>query len=198
MSVLISFEISDVEGGLDWGALENAIRQWILATGLVTTEKVILAGQDGPRPAVPFFEVRLGDMEAVGAADARSEDYDSGAPAGQEITETVRGMREFPVFIRCFTTSAVGSSSARALLSQVQTALGLPDVRDIIRAAGMTCWDTGRVQTLPAVLDTKWEGRATLTVRMYAEEHAIQKTGYIDTVEVTDEGPTPDDVFTIP
>lgn len=180
-----------------WEAFENALRQWVIAASGLTPEKVIRAEQDGPRPATVFAEVRIGDVRALGAADAVSTEYDAGGPAGSEVTQTVRGQREFAATVRMFTSSAVGAESARALLLQVQAGLRLPSVRDILHEAGLTCFDQGVVQSIPAILDTRYEGRATLTARFYCEVTISEATGIVGSVEVTDEGENPDDVFII-
>lgn len=180
--------------GGDFDAIENAIRAWVIAATGLATEKVIRGYQNGPRPSAPFAEVIVGDLIPVGAADAQDESYDPDAAAGAEITQTSRGVREMTATVRVFTVSAVGASSARALLGRLPTSLGLQAIRDILHVAGLTCFDPGTVTHVPAILDTKWEGRATLTARFYTELTASTTTGYISSVELTDTSTVPDSV----
>ena len=89
------------------------------------------------------------------------------------------------------------AAAARAILSAVQTSLGLPGTRELLHAAGVTCFDRGTIQVIPSVLDTKWEGRATLTVRFYTEETATSATGYIAGAELTDQSVDPPEAFIV-
>jgi hypothetical protein len=177
--------------------IAEALRQWVLGSTDLPDSAVIFAEQNGPRPVAPFAEVRVGDILPVGAVDAYEAVYDASADEGEEMVETSRGLREVPATVRVFTNSAIGASSAAAILSGVQTALGLPGTRDALHAAGVTCFDRGTIQRIPSVLDTKWEGRATLTVRFYAEETAVSSTGYIAGVELTDQSVTPPEQFVV-
>lgn len=184
-------------GASNWDDYEQAIRQWVIEASGLNTTKVIRAEQNGPRPATPFAEVRVGDAIAVGAADAVERYYDPFADPGEEVTLVVRGLRELEVTVRVFTDASVGAESARALLEKTRTALGLDTFRDILQDAGVTVFDRGVVQHLPGVLDTRWEGRATLTVRAYVEDTVSETTGYIDSVQVTDQSVDPDDTYTL-
>ncbi len=174
------------------------MRQWVITAIGFDSTKVIRAEQDGPRPTGIFAEVRVGDGAPVGAVDSHEHVYDSGAAAGEEMVETVRGVREVSATVRVFTPSAVGSESARALLSRAQTALGLEGVRQIFYDAGMTLFDRGGpIQSIPAILDTRWEGRAQLTIRLYVEETATATTGYIASTELTDQSVDPPETFIV-
>jgi len=180
-----------------WSDIETAIRAWVKSGSGLTDEQVIWADQNGGSPALPFIDIRLGELVPVGAADASDWEYDAGGPAGQEIVMSGHGVREFAVSVRAFSASPLGNSSARALLSKVQTALALESARSALHAAGVTPFDNGRVQVVPAILETSWEGRAVLQVRFYTEETVTERTTYIDTVEVTNEEPTPDQTFQV-
>jgi hypothetical protein len=180
-----------------WDALEDAVRALVVSATGIPSIRVIRGNQNGPRPRAEdgaFAEVIVGDAIPIGAADAQQEVYNSGGAAGAEIAETSRGVRELPVTIRVFTVSSVGSGSARALLAQVPTSLGLSSVRDALHTAGLTCFEPGTVGYVPAILDTKWEGRATLTMRFYTELTASTTTGYITAVELTNTSVVPNSV----
>ncbi len=170
----------------NWDSVEAAVWAWVVAGSGLSESTVIRADQDGPRPEPNFASIRLGrSMSPAGVVDQVSQEYDSGADPGEEITLTASGPREFEVEVEVFTASAVGSDSAFARASRVQTALGLPGVRDALHAAGLTPFDNGKVRVIPDVLDTKWEGRALLVARFYVEESASETTGYIDATEIT-------------
>lgn len=180
-----------------WEGYELAIRAWVQASGLFDDAKIIRAEQDGPRPTVPFAEVRVGDEVALGACDALETTFDDAAPAGEEVTLTARGQRDLTVTVRVFTNRATGADSARALASKLQVSLRLPSVKGILREGGLTCWDQGSVSQIPAILDTKWEGRASLSIRCYAEETASEKVGYVETVRLTNAIIVPESTFDV-
>lgn len=180
---------------VDWGAIEQAVRGWIKTATSLNDANVIRADQDGPKPSVPFVDIALGDLIALGACDPIETEYDEGADPGEEIIESVRGQREFVVVIRAFSAAAVGTSSAYALLSKAQTALGLSTVRDALHAAGITVFNAGRVASVPRVVATAWQGIAELRVGFYTCEDVSLATGYINKVELIDEMPDPDRII---
>lgn len=182
---------------MDWGAVEQTLRGWIKSATGLDDEHVLRYGQDMSGVTLPFCDVRITFIQPVGAADAVDHDYNSGAPAGEEITYTARGIREFGVRVRAFSTLAVGTNSAQALLSKVQTFMALPGGRAAFQAGGFTAFDQGRILSVPAILDANWEGQAFLETRFYAEETATEKTTYIQTAELTNQEPNPDHVFTV-
>ncbi len=182
---------------INWEDIEKALCAWVRTGSGLSTQKVIRADQTGNRPDRPFITVRVGDLLPVGAVDSADWEFDEDADPGAEIVESVRGQREFSVEIQAFSAAALGANQAREYLSKVQTALGLSSVRTALHAVGITPFDLGRITSVPAILDTTWEGRAILTVRFYAEEQVTATTTYIGTVEVTNEEPDPDQTFTV-
>lgn len=167
--------------------VRNAIVAWVrTATGLASG-KVILADQDGRRPDGTFIALRFGTVLTLGAVDANYAVYDAGGDPGEEIVETVRGEREFTVDLQAFAqVTPGGADDGRALLGACQTALGLPSVRSALAAAGVSIFDKGTVQTVPAVAGAEFEARSVLTVRGYGRVTASSTTGLIETVEVED------------
>jgi len=178
-----------------WNLIEDAIRKWVRDASRLADGQVIWSDQDGPRPLGVFITIRLGDLLPLGAVDETATDYDPTGGPGEEIVTTVRGVREFPVSIQCFGTDTVGRDTARALLSRVQTALGLPSVREALGTVGLSPFDAGQVRNLSVILDAQFEGRALLEVRFYVVEEMTERTTYISTVEVTDE--STDRTFTV-
>jgi hypothetical protein len=171
-----------------WGVVEDAIAGWVrLGCGLPTGQ-LAYAHQDGPKPPRPFVTIALGGITPVGLDDSEElvrPDTDS-PPPGQEIEIRAGGLREFLVTLTCSTAGVRGTSSARAILSQVQAALALPSVMNAFLDAGISCFDAGRVLDVSTVLDAAHEGRAVLECRFYTTESFSEYAGHITTVQLVD------------
>jgi hypothetical protein len=170
----------------DWSALENAIRTWVKTGSGLSDTLVIWANQDGPRPTSQHATILIGADTPVGAAPAVTHAYDEDADTGEEITITAREVSELAVTVQILGGAATTSSNARALAKKTQVALGLPTVRAALKAAGLSCFDRGKVESVPEVLDADYEARAVLDVRFYIADDASEVIGYIATVEIED------------
>lgn len=173
---------------LDRKAIENAIRQWVLTASGFPDQRVIWRNENGNALAENYIDIALGGELTLGV-DAETHDFDAMRPAGEEIEITIEGDREFSVSVECFTKAAteqLAEATARTVLSQVQTKLGLPSNRAALYAVGVACFDLGSVQWVPAVIETGFQGRAVIEPRFYARDDASERTGYIKRVEVLD------------
>lgn len=169
----------------DWAGVENVLRAWVLQGSGLAAGQVYFAHQNGKVPAGTCIAIALGDPRVVGQDSAISI-TDLSRTAGTEIEFRTAGVREFPVMLQAFTSETAGNSTARAVLSRVQAALALPTVRDALNAAGISVFDAGMVKVLNAVDTARFEGRAVLDVRCYANESVSEFTGYIASVEEQD------------
>jgi len=173
---------------MNFTAIENALRAWVLTASNLDEQHVIWSNQDGNRPSGDVITLKLGDGIPLGAFDAIEEKTDLARPAGQEVELQVQGPREMVLAIQCFTDSDSGDATARAVLSTVQTKARLPSIAAALEAAGVSIFDLGRVQYVPAINGTDFEGRAVLEVRLYVVDTASEFTSYVSTVEVHGEG----------
>lgn len=178
---------------------EGALVAWVVRSTGIPAGKVILARQDGPRPAPPFAEVGIVGLIPLGAVDAKEYEILPSEDALEDVRELVRSPREMPVLVRIFTSSAIGPNSALALALRAQSALGLTGTRDALGDAGVTVFDLGNITPIPAMFGTKWEGRAQLDPRFYVEltTAEVGAITYIKDVELTNEEPDPDHVVTV-
>lgn len=171
----------------NWTTVENALRAWVKAGSSLDDGHVYWDDQTGPRPSdsatAPFITLHLGDVLPVGGLDELADitDADLNQNPGAEIELRVVGTRQFHLTVQAFTPNIVNGSTARALLSKVQTALRLESVRDALATAGVTPFDVGQVLNITALVGTKFEGRAALTVGFYALETVSERTTYIET-----------------
>lgn len=162
-------------------AQEDAIRQWVLAGSGLAADHVIFHQQTGARPldANNFATIRIGDTNPVACVDEVQETYNGAQPAGQEIAQTVTGLRSVNVTVQFFGAPSTGDTKAQVQAQQTQVALALPSVRNALGAAGLTPYDTGRITNVTALIGTKFEGRAVLDMHFYVLEQITEQTGYI-------------------
>lgn len=170
---------------VSWTDIEDALRAWVLAASGYTDQLVLFGYQNDNAPNEDYATISLGGQTQIGH-DCLTSDYDAMRPAGQEIELKVAGEREFSVTVEFYTTAVTGQATGRALASKVQTALRLPSIRAALNDAGISPFDHGDIQWLPAVESTRFVGRAILTIRCYIRDDLAERTGYIDKVEVLD------------
>lgn len=166
-----------------WTRREDALWDWVKAGSGLPDAQVIWADQNAAQPPDPFITLRLsGPLTQLGAADAVVVEFDESAAQGQEMIHTVEGARELTVVVQAYSDATHGPRSGFALLASVQTAMALPSVRAGLHAGGLYPFDAGAIQNLSALEVTDFEGRASLAVRFYVTETAVERTGYIDAV----------------
>lgn len=173
--------------------IEDALRAWVkTATGLPDGQ-VYFANQNGPQPGasgqLPFVTILVaGDVLRMGALDEFSTSTNLAAPAGQEITQATQGPRDLAVSVQAFgegTITKTGVVTAPQLLAACQTALGLESVRYALNAAGLAPYDMGEIRRLDEVVETGFQGRATLDLRFYSGDYQSETNGYINEVSGT-------------
>jgi len=148
---------------------------------------VIWKDQNRNAPGVPYVTIRLGGPITLGI-DYLAQSQDLTRPVGTEIKLEVRGQREVPLEIECFTDASVSgrSDSALALCSTILASLLLPSVRAILTAQHVSPFDPGQPNWIPDVPSTNFRGRAVATVRCYMPPPtAAEYVGYIARVSGT-------------
>lgn len=163
--------------------VENALRAWVVSASGYTEDAVLWANENGVRPTGNVITLALSSTRSLGACDA-VEDLTNGVVEGEEIEHRVRGEREHVLRIQAYTPDAAnGAASARAVLLDVQTKVALPSIANALALAGISVFDTGAVQYVPAINNAAFEGRGVLEVRLYAVESASERGGYIAAVQ---------------
>lgn len=168
---------------MNFTAIEDAIRAWVLQASALPPASVIFAHQDGVTPLPgPAAVISLGDLLPVGI-DELSWTFESGAPAGQEIVFATNGQRVFTTEVTLYAPDATGDAGARALAAKCQAGLRLPSVRSALNAAGLGVLQEGPVRWAPRLDGTAWLGQAMLEVQFCARQTATERTGYISSYE---------------
>jgi hypothetical protein len=167
---------------MNWDDVGDAIQAAFARASGLSSEQVIWKDQNRTAPAPPYMTLRLGGPLTLGI-DYLSTTFDDSRPRGQEVELRVRGMREVPLEVECFTTESVSgrSNSALALCARTLTSLVLPSVRQLLAAQDVSPFDPGTPQWIPDVPSTHFRGRAVATVRCYMPPPtAVEYVGYIE------------------
>lgn len=170
---------------MSWSAVETALHAWVVAASGITGSLVRFAHHNEDRPAPPnhWVELTLGNLGAVGIADAIVISEVDDPDPGEEIEIRAVGHRESALAIQVH-ADADGDSGARAIAETIQTALQLPAIHRALDAAGVSVFDRGSITSVPRVVETDWEGRAVLSCRLYTIAQAAERTTYIETAHV--------------
>lgn len=165
-----------------WEDIENYIHAAIvLATGY-DSDQVIWKHQNYNAPEVDYATIALGDVIPI-AQDFTTYETNLSRPAGQEIKQSVVGVREVPLELEAFSSSTLGNASARAVLEKARTGLRLPSVKYSLRKGGIAPFDLGSVAFIPEIRNTGFRGRAICTIRCYVVmPEVVEYCGYINRV----------------
>lgn len=166
----------------NYTAIENALHEWATRSTGLAPARVVWEAQGGPRPAHPFASLRLDTASSPGS-EQRTRDADAPVPGAEIVLEAIE-QAEATVTLQVFTeTTTAGGGSAFALATRARNALGLDSYVENLDAAGVAVISRGSVQNLTGVLETKFEGRASLDVRVRFVDGAEDLTTWIETVE---------------
>lgn len=153
------------------------------ATGLAAG-KVVWANQTRDRPIRPFVELAVLNSAAASSHAESGISNTSGAPAGEEITLTTTDHVDLTVQLRAFSSEVTGSDKAFNLLDKVRQHFGKESCIAVLegQAEAIAVVDRGTVNDATTVLETEYEGRAVLTLRLRVADVATEKSTYIDEV----------------
>ena len=113
---------------MSWEAVENAMQTAVsLASGLPTT-RIYWGYQKINEALSDHVVIHFGGEIALGI-DRVKTTYDSFKPNGQEIKTEIKGVREVPFDINCFTSAVIGSAAARRIAELIRTRIRLPSIR---------------------------------------------------------------------
>lgn len=166
---------------LNWEALEDALYAFVSAKLGIKTH---WQHQRIPRPARPYATLRLGSVVALGH-DETSRAFDPDAKPGEELVLTTTGNRELTLTVNVYSDVVTGSGTARERLSRLQTAIEAPLAIEALWASGISVVDRGAVLDLTELLETGFESRAALDVRLLVRDLVTESTTFIEHVGLT-------------
>ncbi len=185
---------------MQFAPIENAIRAWVkTATGFADA-LIYFADQSGPQPVTnPFITIKIGGgIRSLGAYDEFTTSTNLANPPGTEITQLISGQRDLLVTVTIWGENTVtyapsapgslpgtGGLTAVEVATKIQTALGLESVRAALNAANLSPYDIGEVRRIDGIIETYFEGRAILEVRMYSVDQQSEANAYFKEVQGT-------------
>ncbi len=170
---------------MNWTAIEDALQAWVVSATGYASNRVLWRDQNANAKIADRITLHLNGPIVLGNDELASA-TDLLQPAGQEITLSVRGDREWSLQVECFTGATTTTSDAKSILTNLQTVGQLPSKLALLDAQGISLFDLGSVQYTPEIREVAYQGRALLLMRFYSRDVATEKTGYIAEVEVTD------------
>lgn len=191
----------------DWTAIENALQAWVkTAVGFDNAHTYWLDSNAGRPTSGSFATLEITERVPLGATPQRVHTEHPDNPQGEEIEVAAEQVLDCGFRVQIYAPpirgtkpgTPRGATNAAALAERVRLAGGLPSVMDALETAGLSVYDMGQVRYVPALIGTDFEGRAILDCRFYAADSVSEFTGYIDTVEVTDEETETLQTITIP
>lgn len=146
-----------------------------LIKALIGTETLIFANQNAPRPALPYWTVRLSSRRAVG-----SDEYSQGVDSNGD--QLVSGVREITIQIQ-----RIGTDSD-ASFADLRDNLSKTTVLEEWQRQKIALYDIGPVQNVPYKLDdSQLEPRASIDIFARIGTELLDRVGIIDTVEINAE-----------
>lgn len=164
---------------MSWEDIEDAMQEAVVKASMLASSQVTWSYQNRNEPALDHVVITFGGERVLGI-DRIATTQNLSRPNGQEIKQEIRGVREVPFEIECFTAATSGSTAARRLATLIATRFRLPDIRYPLRKVGVSPFDAGPVKYIPDIPTVTFRGRATCTIRCYVPvQDCYEYTGYI-------------------
>lgn len=134
---------------------------------------------NSPRPPRPYLTLKM-ISPAIKQGDDSAENVADDMGASTEVWNR-GGQRKLVVDFNCYGKS---HEQAYDYLSLWQSSLDLETVQTNLRKAGIAVWLASNVADLSALLNTGYEGRATLQVEFGIASNLTEDLGSIETINV--------------
>lgn len=110
---------------IGWDSIELALWTWVQQSSGFDDQHVIWGYTAGPRPAEPYIELEITEVDTVGGFDWRvKSDAPNPQTPGQEVHVYTRGHRTAVLQMQCFGANGSGNAPLR-VLSNVMAQLPL-------------------------------------------------------------------------
>lgn len=169
---------------IDYAAITEAVRVWVRDSASLPDGQVILQDQTGRELQPPYATVRVNGSAKAFPMDYAGSETDLTQAAGQEVERFVAGHRVITAAVNIFTKGAFGGAGATSMLSNARDRLELESVQAAFAAAGAALSEASDVRNLSALLETNFQGRAHLELKLLAVSVESERTGYISSIAV--------------
>ena len=187
---------------INWQEIECAIIDW--AEGKFSDldrTQFFFEDQNLSQPPYPYLTFKRDSLVRVSGKDEIRVSTDLTQPAGKEIALETIGIREFTLTVNAWVDDESGGQdpncNAMFMMSVLQLSLSQLSTQEIFCLAGISVVEELAVVNLSQVVNTAFVSRAAMDVRMRVAFSCIERTGYIDTVEISSvpcDPPSPSDV----
>jgi hypothetical protein len=166
---------------VDWATIEDAIYDWMFGATAIVTD---WTNEDRPERPFPYTTLKRGGSLSIQPNAELVEVTNLGAPAGEEIEQTLSTDDEFTVSCQCRTAADAPGTNANDYLTSAKAALQKPDVRQALRDAGAIVVEAEPVLDLDQIVGEQWTSGASMDVRFRTLAQVTATTGYIAKVGV--------------
>lgn len=181
-----------ISGTFEYGAAEQALVTWV--KGVTGFSRVILKNQKVPQQDLPYATIFLPAGRQPGGGPPDTDRYtDLTKPAGSEIEYRTGSHEQAIVQIEIFTRATVGAASlanppappARDFAADLSISAFAYLTRSSLLAAGLIPVSIENVQDLSERSGPVGQGRALVEIRFRFVETWSDRTGYINTAQVS-------------
>lgn len=178
---------------LAWVNIQTALQSWLSTASGISSGSVGWAKQPGSvQPPMPYATLRITRVKTLGFDDEQQLEYDGTRPNGQEIRRSTIGQREFVLELHAYSASTIGADAAAAVLSDAVDSLGLLENVYAFETAGFCVFDWGDVLDVSGVLETAFQGHATVEINCRTLSSVEEYFGYIASIGLVDDVTEPD------
>ena len=165
-----------------WPNVQDALYDAVAAA--LPSCKVVwaFAASPAPMPAKPFAVLNITTREIEPGQPGRDE---------VQLTSDATGVvkhsfhRRHVMSVNVYSNTTAGTNHAAALLANLTRELQTDLRRAALKAAGCKAWQTGSVNDLTAMLDTRGESRAQCDVTVATLYGTTETTGWIETASLS-------------
>jgi len=173
----------------NWTAIEDAIHDEVATALGVAGSLVIWEHQTGDRiiktdGSPVFATLRMDAIKADWSPDYSTELIPL-ASAPVDLTLSTSAHTEATITIQVFAKASTGTNAAYAKCEKVAKIFDRESAIIRLEDAGISVLDRAPVTPIPAILETKWESRATFSLRVGVRSGDEEITTWIETVDST-------------
>lgn len=181
---------------LNWTDMEDAIFSWVSTVTEYADSQIIWEHYSQPRPEGAFISLFMDGPTRLGV-DYVTYETNLSNPAGEEITETITGVRDLTVRITCYGGSPTEATNPVAVATSLMAGLRLSGVAMVLNDAGLFWHGDTSITSVPAIIAADFEPRAVLEQPFYVKDTLAQSSGYIATVSGTGQITDEEDIYFI-
>lgn len=164
-----------------WTEIENALWTWVQASSGLAQSQVVWGYFKAPRPAAPFVELDVTEVDAIGEDWRVFDDAPDPAP-GADLRVRHQGHRQVKLTIQAYGNTDAGDT-AWPILSAVASAL--PIYENDIDAAGAGIGDLDPIRTNQGRKGGVLEPRSEWGLMLHVMSELESRTTYIERVSLT-------------